>query len=458
MEKSSVADIREKMNSLYNIFSTREIALAIWFLVFLIFISRTKEVRQSIIRIIKAIFAKRFILTFSTMLLYILIVIILLSYIRFWDVSLLKDTILWILFSGVVLFMNSDKVESVDYFVNYFSKLIKDNIKIVVVWEFLVNLYIFSLSWELILIPVVFLFTIAETLFPKQGKSYENVAPFGKNVLGLIGLVVVGYVVYRTIAEYEHLFSISNIKSLLLPVLLVILTLPYFYALALYTNYRSFINVVKHLHRNEKPEISKGLIKATLKYANINLNTLKRIWKYQVHFDSSEGDPDEYIRSVARKPKYIISDKAKLRQFNDIRTVINNLSNIGIGKLDEWHKSYAGDDYYLSMTNYYQFGIDNITKIPNTLAIYLTGGETYIKQLEIVLDIGPGQDRSHTIEKFMEILKQTFSCLDIRLPNSLTDSIIENKEYDQQYETHTVSLSYEKYKRMGKYVLRVITQ
>lgn len=445
------------MSNLLNIFSTREIAIFIWFLILSIFISRTKDVRNSIVRVIKAFFNRKLFLAFCTLLTYILLVIFILSVIGFWDISLLKDTIFWTLFSGIVLFMNINKVENV----NYFSSLIKDNIKVIVIWEFLFNFYTLSLIGELVLIPVVSLFSIMEVFAEhssKQEESHKKVITLCKNVLGLIGLGLIVYVVYKTITEYELLFSVSNIKSFLLPILLAILTLPYFYALALYMNYESYITVVKHIHRNKEPKISKGLIRATLKYANVNLNTLKRIWKYQVHFDSSKENPDEYIRRVAKKPKYIVSDKAKLLKFNDIQTVINLLSEIGIGKLDEWHRSYAGDDCYLSMTNYHKFGIDDITKIPNTLALYLTGEETHINQLEVVLDVGCEQDKDQAIEKFTEVLRQIFNRLDIMLPDNLICSIADNKEYHYEYNTHEVSLNYEKFERIEQCKLTIMTK
>lgn len=341
-----------EMNNLSNIFSTREIAIFIWFLILLIFAIRTKEVRNSIVRVIKAFFNRKLFLAFCTLLIYILLVVFILSVIGFWDISLLKDTVFWTLFSGIVL----------------------------------------------------------------------------------------------------------KPKSFLLPILLAILTLPYFYALALYMNYESYITVVKHIHRNKESKISKGLIRATLKYANVNLNTLKRIWKYQVHFDSSKENPDEYIKRVAKKPKYIISDKAKLLKFNDIQTVINLLSEIGIGKLDEWHKSYAGDDCYLSMTNYHKFGIDDITKIPNTLALYLTGEETHINQLEVILDVGYEQDKDQAIETFTEVLRQIFNCLDIMLPDNLICSIADNKEHHYEYNTHKVSLNYEIFERIEQCKLTIMTK
>ena len=114
-----------EMNNLSNIFSTREIAIFIWFLILLIFAIRTKEVRNSIVRVIKAFFNRKLFLAFCTLLIYILLVVFILSVIGFWDISLLKDTVFWTLFSGIVLFMNINKIENV----NYFSSLINGSLK-----------------------------------------------------------------------------------------------------------------------------------------------------------------------------------------------------------------------------------------------------------------------------------------------------------------------------------------
>lgn len=220
-------------------------------------------------------------------------------------------------------------------------------------------------------------------------------------------------------------------------------------------NYVSFIVSVKHCHKNENPSVIRGIIKATYKYANINLKTLKRIWKYQVSYNTSNETPDEFIKKAARKPKCIISNRTKLRMFNDIQKVITNLSNIGIGELSEWHKSYAGDDSYLSMTNYYQFGTDEITIIPNFLAIYLTGEETFIKQISLVLDIGYQQNKHEALMKFIEILELLFSNLSIIMPENLSESILANNKYHKQYDSHLVSLEYEKFERVEKFKLTI---
>lgn len=445
------------MNLLFNLFSNREIAAFIWLLIILIFICRTKEVRNSIFGFVKLFFDRKLFFAFSTFLIYTLCLVFILWYIEFWDVYLLKDTVYWIVFSGIILFVNVNKIESV----HSLSKLIKDNIKAIAIWEFFFNFYTFSLIVELVLIPVISFFSIMVVFAEDSSKREENhkkVVALCWTVLGVIGFCMIVYVVCHAITEYEFLFSVSNIKSFILPMLLVILALPYFYILALYMNYESYIIIVKHVHGNSDSKISKGLITSTFKYANVNLKTLKSINKYQANFDSSKESPDEYIRKVARKPKCIISNKAKLIKFNNIKTVVNSLSQIGIGKLNEWHRSYSGDDCYISMTSYYQFGIDDITKIPNSLAFYLTGEETCIKQLEVVLDIGYEQNKLEALNKFENILLRVFDLLNVMIPDNLTCSIADSKDLHYEYNTHDVFLNYEKFERIESYKLTIITK
>ena len=190
------------MSGLFNIFSTREVALFIWFLILLFFGCRSKDIRQSIKEVIKAFFVKQIILAFSSQLLYVLVIVFLLSQIGLWDMSLLKDTFLWILFSGIILFINIRKAENI----NYFSKVIKDNIKFVIIWEYLFNFYTFSLIWELVLMPIIFLVSIMQVFIdnsPKEDREYDKVISLFNTILVLIGLCAISYVTYKTVTEFE---------------------------------------------------------------------------------------------------------------------------------------------------------------------------------------------------------------------------------------------------------------
>lgn len=438
MRKLKTVDV---MSNLLNIFSSREIALFVWFLIFLIFISRTKAVRHSMGAVIKALCKKKLILTFGSLIIYVLIVVSGFYCLGFWDISLLKDTCFWILFSGFLFFMDIDKSRET----SYLSKLVRNSFKFTIIVEFICNFYTFNLISELIIIPVILIFTILQVYSEyssTKNPEDKKVATLSKNILGGIGLVGICYVFYKTIIEYELLFTCANLKSFLLPIVLFVLTIPYFYLLALYVNYEELVTNIKCLHRNESPSVSKNLIKATFRYANLNLNAVIRIQHYYIHFDSSKDNPFDYIKKVSRKTKYSIGNTAKLTIFNNVQNVINNLSNNGLGKLSEWHSLNGVETHYNSLTTYYKFGNDDI--IPNTLAYYLNGEETYLKQLDLVLIIGYQQNRQQAIERFIELLKLTFDSLSILKPEDLIKSIIAGNVYSQEYSTHKVQVNYEK--------------
>lgn len=437
-----------------QIFSTREISTFIWLFVIFLGIVHRKAVRQSLIGIIKEAIGIRFIIVgVLYLIINTLLIIDILIMVSYWDITMLKDTCFWFLFSGLVIFFRLHKAKKV----LYFSNLLKDNIKAIIIFEFIVNFYTFNLFVELLIFPIITFASLFE-IFAKKDKNQEKVILFFGKLLSLIGICLVLLSLYKTVSDFENFFSILSLKTFLLPIILTVFSLPYFYGLALYMRYENFIIVAKHTHRNENPTATKKLIIATLIYANININTLERIWRYQINFNPLNDNPYNYIKKVSKKTKYQIGNTAKLKMFNNIRQVINNLSKNGIGKLDEWHKSYSGDEYYLSMTNYYQFGSEDITLIPNSLAYYLTGKELYIKELELILDIGYMQDKSEALKKFIDIIKHTFNCLSITLSNDLTESIISNKKFQSECNTNEITVSFEKFERIEQYKLNIKTK
>lgn len=445
------------MKDFISIFSTREIALMFWGVILLVLLSIRKSTRDSVLNVGKALFHKKLIFALCTLLLYACLIIVVLVYIRFFDISLFKDTVKWFLFSGIALFMEVKKADNKIYFL----KQIKHQIRFIIIYEFLFNTYTLSLLGELIFIPIVYIFrfivAFSPNTFTKEDDS-KRIVTLIKYILIIIRIIMMCYVLYRTITGYELLLTTSNFKSLFLPVILLIMTIPYFYFLALYMNYDSLIGTVKNLHKNDDQEIIKGLIKAIFKYANINITVLKRIEEYHQHFCPSKDDPYEYIRNIAN-PKYIISDRAKLPMFNDIQTVIKALSDIGVGKLNDWHRFYDGEVCcYSSISNSYLFGVDDITKIPNTLAFNLSGEDTYINKLEIFLNIGHGQDQHLAIQQYMKVITQTFNILSIQLSHDLTNSIICSRKYDEQNRDYSVSLNYENLERIETYTLSIITK
>lgn len=92
-----------------QIFNTREISILLWLLIFLLYVSREKSVRNSSLILIKAFFNEKVIDVILLMIIYIGLIILSLTLIGFWDMFLLKDSIVWLAFGGFALIMKTNE-------------------------------------------------------------------------------------------------------------------------------------------------------------------------------------------------------------------------------------------------------------------------------------------------------------------------------------------------------------
>ncbi len=194
-----------------------------------------------------------------------------------------KDTVFWFFTVAIFTFFTVNKAEDL----GFFKEIIVDSIKWIVVIEFLVNFYTFSLSTELILVPI-FVFISVVQGYSQTDKKHERVEKLFKSITAIIGLFLLVYVVYETLVEFQKAFTIQNLKSLLHPILMTGFFLPFAYILALFMIYEMLFVRVDFLTRDKK--LGGRLKRQILWTANLNFNRLKRISKnLNIHdFDSSD--------------------------------------------------------------------------------------------------------------------------------------------------------------------------
>lgn len=108
-----------------------------------------KQVRQALINVLRALFVKAIIASLALMVLYVFVETRILSYVQLWEPSHLKATVVWSITVAVVMLVdiNISRDE------HLFKKAALDNLKITVLLDFLVNLYVFSFIIELVFIP-----------------------------------------------------------------------------------------------------------------------------------------------------------------------------------------------------------------------------------------------------------------------------------------------------------------
>src|SRR5690606_34228123 len=174
------------MTEFYKLLSNREISILIWsFVIFAVLIISSKGSFGKLLDVIKALFSKKFITFYITFLVYFFLIIFLLNKLSIWELGLYKDFIYWFLTTGIVLFFNSNNLNTIKDFV----KVILTATSLTIILEFIVGFYNFSLIWELILIPIVTLISLLSLVaeMKKDDPNTKVVANILKGILTIIG-------------------------------------------------------------------------------------------------------------------------------------------------------------------------------------------------------------------------------------------------------------------------------
>lgn len=262
-----------KLLVMYDIFDTlsnREIAWAGWSLALLAFVLSNKPLRKIIWGTLNVLAVPTILIVGLLFLDYVLVIIDILQRIGFWNTSLTKDTLLWLLGSGLVLMFNAPTVRDT----GHFKRNVLDMVKMMIVLEFIVNFYTFSLLTEIILQPILVFILWLKTI--ADIKPEHKIARGPLNfIISAFGIGVLLLSIYQTFLNPTILFTAINLKFLILPAILTILTLPFIYFLTLYANYESLFIRLRFLEKEHN--YRKALMWEIIKVANLNLKKLSNI-------------------------------------------------------------------------------------------------------------------------------------------------------------------------------------
>ena len=140
----------------------------------------------------------------------------------------------------------------------------------------------------------------------------------------------------------------------------------------------------------------------------------------------------------------------KVALFSEIDHTIARLTLNGIGQLSAWQSDGMGE--YISITPYYQFG-GGIS--PNNLAYYLVSENiNYIQRLQLTLNVNNNAEKKQALKKFSEIADKTFECLELEIPQGLSNATKEGKEFNFENENYIVSVVLDK-SNIETYIMQI---
>ena len=282
---------------MFDIFSTREVASAIYILLIIIWLCTRKNGIKSLLGVLDAackpiiVFPVLFLFTFAAIVVYGL------QFFPFWNWILLKDVILWVLFVATPIFFKAGTRKLDTY---PFSQMILDNFLASAILEFFISTFTFSLFAELITIPVFTFITILKDYdrdnpkHQKYQKIYDGFAVFA-------GLILIFFTTKIAINVIASEGIIPTLISFCIPIIFSVAFLPIIYLLALWAQYHDlFVRIYIRNHLSKKglfPKKFRVFLACGLSYKRILL--FRNAYTGYITSIRSANDDDTFLSFVA---------------------------------------------------------------------------------------------------------------------------------------------------------------
>ena len=264
-----------------EVFSTREVATGIWLILILLGILIRKNTREGLKKVCKAALTLKLVIPAILILSMGILAAHFASKYSFWDNKYYKDIIMWMVLVGIPL-------------------------KLTVVFECIFSTFTYSLFAEILIIPIVTFISLLKFIAERQPK-YHKVAKLLSIFLTTIGVIMLFFTTKHAIEEFQMDMTSDMLASLVIPLALSFLYVPFAYILALYATYEiAFLRMHFCEPKNQKVRF-KHRVKA-LAICNVSLAKTKVLSKSAgkyMYIKIPEEQYDEYMRKIWRKEKLL---------------------------------------------------------------------------------------------------------------------------------------------------------
>lgn len=247
-EVNVIENMAGHLSFLFHALDSREKSVLSWLLICLCWALFQKDIRISLGNALKVLFRAKILFAFTVMFAYIFFILWLLYNANLWNFALTKDALFWAFGSATVLFMTVNKVSENDA---YFKNILKDNLKLIVVLEWLVALHPFHFWVEMIFLPVM-LFIFGLSIVTERKKEYSQVKKIMDLILSAIGIFLLCFAILQVANDYSHFVSFDSLRTFLLPIILSFLFIPFLYVFALCITYEALFVRIDTLLKHDK--------------------------------------------------------------------------------------------------------------------------------------------------------------------------------------------------------------
>lgn len=227
---------------------------------------------------------------------YIFVITLLLTNLPIWKRIYIKDIIIWTILVGLINYFKSI-TDNDSVFI--LRKLIKDNINVTIIVEFIISIFTFDIRLEFIIIPIATVLSILN-LYAEQNEEYASAYKISNCLMGVLGF----YLAYKTfevgIYEYKYLDIEDTLVSFMIPIIYLILSLPLYYIIRLYTKYEVvFVSLPFNQVINSK--VKKRRFYKIFKVCRFSIEKLEYFYKNYVpymYISMTEEEFDEFLKNL----------------------------------------------------------------------------------------------------------------------------------------------------------------
>lgn len=422
--------------------NNRDIASFIWVLAISLFIiaqsyRKNTGVFSAFKAIIKSILHYKLITLFLILLINTICSVYFLKFINLWDLSQLKNTVLWFLFTGLVI---SGKAVTSKSYNTLFRSTISSNIKLIIFFEFFINLYVFSLSIEIFLVLFTTSLLLLSVFSEKSTEVNEVKTHQSLNIiLAAIGILLSIITIYKLIENPSKFLNPLNFLNLITPINLTILSLPSILILFIIKSYENFFTYYDQRLKNsiEAKEIRIAILRR-VNFKIDNLNKLKILVASKNILTLMEVH--ETINFIEKQNKIKANPPlVLLRQGWSPYLACNFLKKQRIQC--SFYKAIDNEEWFASSNSY------ELSSFFNNIFYYISGNENHVTRLSLKLSVSNVATKDSDLDTFCSLISQLyFNATFDNIENVILLKVSDFKDFQIDHEYYTIYIETSSYK------------
>lgn len=431
--------------------NNRDIASFFWVLVISLFTivqsyRKNAGVFSAFKALIKSVLHHKLMILLLILLLNTLFSVYFLKLLNLWDLSQLKNTFLWFLFTGLVFVGKAINSEEYN---DLLKNTVLANLKLIIFLEFFVNLYVFNIFVEICLVFITTSLFILSIFSEKSTDINElRVNQLSKTLISIIGVLLIMIIFYQLVNSPENFFNRLNFLNLVTPINLTILSLPSVVTLFIIKSYEDFFTYY-NIRLNQSNEV-KAIKHTIIKRINFKINSLNMlreiVMSKRIHTLSDINHTINLIekhRQLRKNPPYIPIESGWSPFIAS-----KFLTNYGI-KCNFYKPLYNG---WFAQSKFFRVG-----SLLNNITYYISGNERKATRLCLKIDLYDLKEKESLLTIFCNMVEQLYSqANNHKIDCVFIKKIIELSSYTKDFEFFSVSIITSPYEHREGYLVSFI--